>query len=75
MRRGIRRFWTRVPIPETCLLKNRPLNLAAAMTKDPNYAQAYAGSADAHALLGSMPTAKMPRETAMPKAKEMALTD
>ena len=46
----------------------------AAMTKDPQYAQAYAGSADAHALLGSMPNAKMPRETAMPIAKGMALT-
>jgi TolB-like protein/DNA-binding winged helix-turn-helix (wHTH) protein/Tfp pilus assembly protein PilF len=45
----------------------------AAMTEDPQYAQAYAGSADAYALLGSIPNAKMPRETAMPKAKEMAL--
>ncbi len=46
----------------------------AAMTKDPQYAQAYAGSADAHALLGSMPNPKIPREIAMPKAREMALT-
>ena len=46
----------------------------AAITKDPQYAQAYAGSADAHALLGSMPNPKMPREIAMPKAREMALT-
>lgn len=46
----------------------------AAVTEDPQYAQAYAGSADAYALLGSMPNAEMPRETAMPKAKEMALT-
>jgi TolB-like protein/DNA-binding winged helix-turn-helix (wHTH) protein len=46
----------------------------AAMTKDTRYAQAYAGSADAYALLGSMPNAKIPRATAMPKAKEMALT-
>ena len=45
----------------------------AAMTEDPQYAQAYAGSADAYALLGSIPNAKMPRETAMAKAKEMAL--
>ena len=45
----------------------------AAMTEDPQYAQAYAGSADAYALLGSIPNAKTPRETAMPKAKEMAL--
>jgi TolB-like protein/DNA-binding winged helix-turn-helix (wHTH) protein/Flp pilus assembly protein TadD len=46
----------------------------AALTEDPQYAQAYAGSADAYALLGSMPTTKIPRETAMPKAKDMALT-
>jgi TolB-like protein/DNA-binding winged helix-turn-helix (wHTH) protein len=45
-----------------------------AMTEDPSYAQAYAGSADAYALLGSMPNSKVPRETAMLKAKEMALT-
>jgi len=44
-----------------------------AMTEDPQYAQAYAGSSDAYALLGSTPNAKIPRETAMPKAKEMAL--
>ncbi len=46
----------------------------AAVTEDPQYAQAYAGLADAYALLGSMPNAGMPRETAMPKAKDMALT-
>jgi TolB-like protein/DNA-binding winged helix-turn-helix (wHTH) protein/Tfp pilus assembly protein PilF len=46
----------------------------AAVTEDPQYAQAYAGSADAYALLGSMPNSKIPRDTAMPKAKEMALT-
>jgi TolB-like protein/lipopolysaccharide biosynthesis regulator YciM len=46
----------------------------AALTEDPQYAQAYAGSADAYALLGSLPDSKMLRETAMPKAKEMALT-
>jgi TolB-like protein/DNA-binding winged helix-turn-helix (wHTH) protein len=45
----------------------------AAVTGDPQYAQAYAGAADAYALLGSMPSAKIPRETAMPKAREMAL--
>ncbi len=44
-----------------------------AVAEDPQYAQAYAGSADAYALLGSMPGAKIPRETAMIKAKEMAL--
>ena len=46
----------------------------SAMTEDPQYAQAYAGSADAYALLGSMPVSTIPRDTAMPKAKEMALT-
>jgi tetratricopeptide (TPR) repeat protein len=46
----------------------------AAVDEDPEYAQAYAGSADAYALLGSLPNSKIPRETAMPKAKEMALT-
>jgi TolB-like protein len=46
----------------------------AAVTEDSQYAQAYAGSADAYALLGSMPNSKIPRDTAMPKAKEMALT-
>ncbi|HXZ42529.1 MAG TPA: winged helix-turn-helix domain-containing protein [Terriglobales bacterium] len=45
----------------------------AAINEDPQYAQAYAGSADAYALLGSMPSSKIPRETAMPKAKETAL--
>jgi TolB-like protein/DNA-binding winged helix-turn-helix (wHTH) protein/tetratricopeptide (TPR) repeat protein len=46
----------------------------AAIGQDPQYAQAYAGLADSYALLGSMPVAKIPRDTAMPKAKEMALT-
>lgn len=46
----------------------------AAITQDPQYGQAYAGSADAYALLGSLPVAKIPRDTAMPKAKEMALS-
>jgi len=44
----------------------------AAINEDPQYAQAYAGSADAYALLGSLPASKI-RDTAMPKAKEMAL--
>jgi TolB-like protein/DNA-binding winged helix-turn-helix (wHTH) protein len=46
----------------------------AAIREDLQYAQAYAGLADSYALLGSMPTAKIPRDTAMPKAKETALT-
>jgi TolB-like protein/DNA-binding winged helix-turn-helix (wHTH) protein/Tfp pilus assembly protein PilF len=46
----------------------------AAVAEDPQYAQAYAGLADAYALLGSMTTAEIRRDIAMPKAKEMALT-
>ena len=46
----------------------------SAVADAPQYAQAYAGLADAYALLGSMPNTKIPREAAMPKAKEMALT-
>jgi TolB-like protein/DNA-binding winged helix-turn-helix (wHTH) protein/Tfp pilus assembly protein PilF len=45
----------------------------AAVAGDPKYAQAYAGLADTYALLGSLPNSKI-RDTAMPKAKEMALT-
>jgi TolB-like protein/DNA-binding winged helix-turn-helix (wHTH) protein len=45
----------------------------AAAGEDPQYAQAYAGLADSYALLGSIPTPKVPRATAMPKAKETAL--
>src|SRR5208282_2715475 len=40
----------------------------AAVNEDPQYAQAYAGLADAYALLGSLPETKI-RDTAMPKAK------
>jgi len=45
----------------------------AAVNEDPQDAQAYAGLADAYALLGSLPDSNI-RATAMPKAKEMALT-
>jgi len=45
-----------------------------AITRDPQYARAYSGLADAYALLGSWPNAQMPRRVAMPKAKEAALT-
>lgn len=44
-----------------------------AIVRDPNYAQAYAGLADAYALLGSLSNAEMPRNKAMPKAKAAAL--
>jgi TolB-like protein/DNA-binding winged helix-turn-helix (wHTH) protein len=44
-----------------------------AVSEDPNYAQAYAGLADAYALLGSLPSAQIPRKVAMPRAKEAAL--
>jgi TolB-like protein/DNA-binding winged helix-turn-helix (wHTH) protein/Tfp pilus assembly protein PilF len=40
---------------------------------DPKYAQPYAGSADAYALLGSMPNQEISRGEAMPKAKAAAL--
>jgi len=46
----------------------------AAVGEDSQYAQAYAGLADAYALLGSLPGAKIPRDKSMPKAKETALT-
>ncbi len=46
----------------------------SALAEDAQYAQAYAGLADAYALLGSVPNAKTPRAQAMPKAKEAALT-
>jgi TolB-like protein/DNA-binding winged helix-turn-helix (wHTH) protein len=46
----------------------------SALGEDAQYAQAYAGLADAYALLGSVPNAKTPRAQAMPKAKEAALT-
>src|SRR5271169_2523306 len=45
----------------------------AAVNEDPQYARAYAGLADAYALLGSLPGLKN-RDTVMPTAKEMALT-
>jgi len=45
----------------------------SAVTEDPQYAQAYAGLADAYALLGSLPDSAI-RDAAMPKAREMALT-
>jgi TolB-like protein/DNA-binding winged helix-turn-helix (wHTH) protein/Tfp pilus assembly protein PilF len=44
-----------------------------AIVRDPKYAQAYAGLADAYALLGSLPTVEIPRQEAMPKAKAAAL--
>ena len=45
-----------------------------AIARDPQYAQAYSGLADAYALLGSWPNAEVPRRVAMPRAKEAALT-
>jgi TolB-like protein/Tfp pilus assembly protein PilF len=43
-----------------------------AVTLDPNYAQAYAGLADAYALLGSRPNSVLPRREAMNRAREAA---
>jgi len=40
-----------------------------AISKDPDYAPAYAGLADAYALLGSSPNDALPPNEAMPKAK------
>ena len=40
-----------------------------AVAADPNYAPAYAGLADAYALLGSSPNDSLPPKEAMPKAK------
>src|SRR5580700_5352457 len=45
-----------------------------AIARDPQYARAYSGLADAYALLGSWPDAELPRRVAMPRAKEAALT-
>jgi TolB-like protein/DNA-binding winged helix-turn-helix (wHTH) protein/Tfp pilus assembly protein PilF len=45
-----------------------------AIARDPNYARAYAGLADAYALLGALPLAEIPRSEAMAKAKAAALT-
>jgi TolB-like protein/DNA-binding winged helix-turn-helix (wHTH) protein/Tfp pilus assembly protein PilF len=45
-----------------------------AIARDPNYARAYAGLADAYALLGALPLAEIPRSDAMGKAKAAALT-
>jgi TolB-like protein/DNA-binding winged helix-turn-helix (wHTH) protein/Flp pilus assembly protein TadD len=44
-----------------------------ATVRDPQYAQPYAGLADAYALLGSMPNHELSRGEAMPKAKAAAL--
>jgi DNA-binding winged helix-turn-helix (wHTH) protein/TolB-like protein/Tfp pilus assembly protein PilF len=44
-----------------------------AIVRDPKYAQAYAGLADAYALLGSLPNIEISRHEAMPKAKAAAL--
>lgn len=44
-----------------------------AIARDPKYAQAYAGLADAYALLSSMSNLEMSRAEAMPKAKAAAL--
>lgn len=44
-----------------------------AIARDPGYAQAYAGLADAYALLGSSWSPSIPRSEAMPEAKEAAL--
>src|SRR2546429_1952780 len=44
-----------------------------AIARDSEYAPAYAGLADAYALLGSMPNVELPRSEAMPRARAAAL--
>jgi len=44
-----------------------------AIARDSEYAPAYAGLADAYALLGSMPNGELPRSEAMPRARAAAL--
>jgi TolB-like protein/DNA-binding winged helix-turn-helix (wHTH) protein/Tfp pilus assembly protein PilF len=44
-----------------------------AIANDPKYAPAYAGLADAYALLGSSPNPSIPRSEAMPRAKAAAM--
>ena len=44
-----------------------------AIAKDPQYAQPYAGLADAWVLLGSMPNDALPPDQAMPQARQAAL--
>jgi len=44
-----------------------------AIARDPEYARAYSGLADAYALLGSRPNPDVPRHEAMPRAKQAAL--
>ena len=44
-----------------------------AIARDPNYAKAHAGLADAYALLGSLPNAALSRPEAMRRAKASAL--
>jgi TolB-like protein/DNA-binding winged helix-turn-helix (wHTH) protein/Flp pilus assembly protein TadD len=46
----------------------------SAIERSPRYAQAYAGLADAYALLGSMPNEEISRAEAMPKAKAAAIS-
>ena len=45
-----------------------------AIARDPQYAHAYSGLADAYALLGSRPNTEISRREAMTRAKEAALT-
>src|SRR3989475_8860445 len=44
-----------------------------AIARDSEYAPAYAGLADAYALLGSMPNVELPRSEAMPRARTAAI--
>ena len=54
-------------------LKQAISYFAAAIEKDPNYAQAYSGLADTYALLGDWQYAVMTPREALPKAKAAAI--
>jgi TolB-like protein/DNA-binding winged helix-turn-helix (wHTH) protein/Tfp pilus assembly protein PilF len=53
--------------------KKSILSFQQAIDRDPNYAEAYAGLADAYALLGSSGNPSLPRAEAMEKARAAAL--
>jgi tetratricopeptide (TPR) repeat protein len=66
-----RYFWNKRTVPD---YQKSILNFQEAINKDPNYSEAYAGLADAYALLGSSGNSPIPRAEAMEKARQAALT-
>ena len=65
------RYWWNKRTPED--LQKSIEYFQNAITKDPSYAPAYAGLADAYSLLGSIGTDDLPPSQVMPKAKTAAL--